>query len=108
AAEALYMYNSGVGNAVGAANPTIEPIVVQPPDNPSIYVSAHRGYSVKAPENSLSAFVASAGFADRVEFDVQVSKDGRLVAMHDSTVNRTTNGTGAVSSLNYAGQIDQL
>lgn len=108
AAEAIYMYHGGVGNAVGAANPTIDPVVTLPPDNPSICVAAHRGYSVIAPENTLAAFTASAGFADRVEFDVQVSKDGMLVVMHDSTVNRTTNGTGSVSSLNYVDQLDGL
>lgn len=108
-AEAQYLYNNGVGAAVGAANPSIEPIApTPPPANRLIYVSAHRGHSVAAPENTLSAFSASRGFADRVEFDVQVSNDGKLVVMHDGSVDRTTNGTGAVSSLNYAGYIDGL
>ena len=108
-AEAQYLYNSGTGNAVGAANPSIEPVApTPPPANRSIYVAAHRGYSAVAPENTLSAFTASKGFADRVEFDVLPAKDGTLVVMHDNTVDRTTNGTGAVSSLNYVGQIDGL
>jgi glycerophosphoryl diester phosphodiesterase len=108
-AEAQYLYNSGIGNAVGAANPSIEPIVpTPPPNNDRVIVAAHRGYSVVAPENTLSAFTAAKGFADRIEFDVQPAKDGTLVVMHDGTVDRTTDGTGAVSSLNYAGQIDGL
>ena len=107
-AEAKYLYNEGVGHSVGSANPSIEPIDPTPPNNRPIYVSAHRGHSVVAPENTLSAFTASKGFADRVEFDVQVSKDGRLVVMHDGTVNRTTNGTGSISNLNYTGYIDGL
>lgn len=108
-AEAQYLYNSGTGNAVGAANPSIEPVVpTPPPTNDRVYVAAHRGYSVVAPENTLSAFTAAKGFADRVEFDVQPAKDGKLVVMHDGSVDRTTDGAGAVSSLNYAGQIDGL
>jgi glycerophosphoryl diester phosphodiesterase len=108
AAEAQYLYAGGTGNAVGAANPIIEPVVVTPPANRPIIVSAHRGNSIAAPENTLSAFAASKGFANRVEFDVQISKDGQLVVMHDGTVNRTTNGSGSVNSLNYAGYIDGL
>lgn len=108
-AEAQYLYNGGMGNAVGAANPSIEPIAPPlPPTGDRVIVAAHRGYSVVAPENTLSAFSAAKGYADRVEFDVQVSKDSKLVIMHDSSVDRTTNGTGAVSSLNYTGYIDGL
>ena len=55
----------------------------------------HRGYSGKYPENTLPAFekAIEAG-ADGIELDVQYSKDGKLVIMHDETVDRTTNGTG--------------
>ncbi|WP_165356801.1 glycerophosphodiester phosphodiesterase [Nocardioides zhouii] len=58
---------------------------------------AHRGASAVAPENTLSAFRAAieAG-ADAIEFDVQASADGQLVVVHDSTLDRTTDGTGAV------------
>lgn len=107
-AEARYLFNNGTGSAIGAANPSIEPIVIPPPNNPSIVVSAHRGNSIAAPENTLAAFAASAGFADRVEFDVRPTQDGRLVIMHDATVDRTTDGSGSVSALNYDGYIDGL
>jgi len=60
-------------------------------------VVAHRGGSKYAPENTLAAFrTAIAQGADGLEFDVQMSRDGALVIMHDETIDRTTNGTGAV------------
>ncbi|MCD4832111.1 MAG: hypothetical protein K8R02_09980 [Anaerohalosphaeraceae bacterium] len=61
-------------------------------------VVAHRGYSAIAPENTIAAFDACYGYADMVEFDVHSSLDSVLVVMHDETVDRTTNGTGLVSS----------
>jgi len=107
-AESQYLYNGGTGNAVGAANPVLEPIVPQPPNNPPIMVEAHRGNSVAAPENTLASITAAAGFANWVEFDVRVTQDGKLVLMHDESLSRTTNGTGNVSSRNYTGYIDGL
>ncbi|WP_085993968.1 glycerophosphodiester phosphodiesterase [Oceanobacillus senegalensis] len=61
---------------------------------------AHRGASGHAPENTMAAF--QKGFemkADYVEIDVQMTKDGELVVIHDTTVDRTTNGTGYVGDL---------
>lgn len=107
-AESQYLYNGGTGRSIASGNPSIEPIVPTPPGNRRVLVEAHRGNSVAAPENTLAAFNAAAGFADLVEFDVHVSQDGRLVVMHDSTLSRTTNGTGSVSSRNYVGYIDGL
>lgn len=62
-------------------------------------VEAHRGYSAIAPENTLASIRAGAGIADLTEWDVRVTADGALVLMHDATVDRTTNGAGAVASL---------
>ncbi|HOC56437.1 MAG TPA: glycerophosphodiester phosphodiesterase family protein [Verrucomicrobiota bacterium] len=62
----------------------------------------HRGDSLHAPENTVAAFVACSNKADLVEVDVRVSKDGVLVAMHDATVDRTTDGSGTVSALTLA------
>lgn len=107
-AEAQYLYNSGIGNAILAANPSIEPILPPTPHNPSIAVEGHRGNPVAAPENTYSSIAAAAGYADYVELDVQVTADNRLIIMHDSTLDRTTNGTGAVNSRNYTGYIDGL
>ena len=61
----------------------------------------HRGW-YKAPENTLSAYRESAeqGFK-YVECDVLFTKDGVPVLLHDDTIDRTSNGSGAVSSLTY-------
>jgi len=68
------------------------------PENPQLL--AHRGGPVHAPENTLAAFRnAIAIGADWLEMDVQVTKDGELVVIHDETVDRTTNGSGAVRDL---------
>jgi glycerophosphoryl diester phosphodiesterase len=63
---------------------------------------AHRGDSINAPENTLAAINSAVGFADFTEFDVRVTAEGELVAIHDATVNRTTNGTGAVAAKTLA------
>jgi glycerophosphoryl diester phosphodiesterase len=61
---------------------------------------AHRGAMESHPENTIPAFreAVKAG-AHMIEFDVQLTKDKKLVVMHDATVDRTTNGTGKVSEL---------
>jgi glycerophosphoryl diester phosphodiesterase len=66
-------------------------------------VIAHRGFSAVAPENTLVAIrkAIEAG-ASGCEFDVYAAKDGPVVLMHDSTVNRTTNGSGRVTELTVA------
>ncbi len=107
-AEAQYLYNSGAGNAILAANPSIEPTLPPTPHNPSIAVEGHRGNPVAAPENTYASIAAAAGYADFVELDVNVTADNRLIIMHDSTLDRTTNGSGAISSRNYVGYIDGL
>ena len=61
---------------------------------------AHRGYPLKYPENTMLGFrkALELGFS-HVELDVQLTSDGVPVVIHDLTVDRTTNGTGAVKSL---------
>jgi glycerophosphoryl diester phosphodiesterase len=64
-------------------------------------VFAHRGAKMVAPENTIPAFEAAiAQGAHGVELDVQCSKDGILVVMHNLTVDATTNGQGPVANLN--------
>jgi glycerophosphoryl diester phosphodiesterase len=60
---------------------------------------AHRGASGRFPENTLKAFAAAieAG-ADMCELDVRLTSDGALAVIHDDTVERTSDGRGAVSS----------
>lgn len=61
---------------------------------------AHRGASARAPENTLAAFKEAIRLgADLIECDVHLSADGVPVIIHDDTVDRTTNGRGAVSAL---------
>ena len=63
---------------------------------------AHRGDNKSAPENTLPAFKAAVEKgAHMIEFDVQMTKDGELVVMHDGDVKRTTNGKGKVSDLTF-------
>jgi len=68
-----------------------------------VLVIAHRGASGHAPENTLAAFRKSLAMgATFIETDLQLSRDARFVAIHDSTVERTTNGKGAVRDLTLA------
>ena len=63
-------------------------------------VIAHRGASGHAPENTLAAFKRAIALgATFIETDLQLSRDTRFVAIHDDTVNRTTNGHGKVHDL---------
>ena len=60
-------------------------------------VWAHRGASAYAPENTLEAFrLGAEQGADGVELDVQLSKDGQLVVIHDETIDRVSDGHGYV------------
>jgi glycerophosphoryl diester phosphodiesterase len=61
---------------------------------------AHRGDFAHAPENTLPAFSqAIQKGADGVELDAKLTADGRVIVIHDATVDRTTDGSGRVSSL---------
>ena len=64
---------------------------------------AHQGGEAEAPSSTLYALeTAVAGGADALELDVHATADGHLVVLHDPTVDRTTNGSGAVDSLTLA------
>jgi glycerophosphoryl diester phosphodiesterase len=66
-------------------------------------IIAHRGGTRHAPENTLAAFRHAVSLVvDRLECDVQMSKDGELIVIHDETVDRTTNGSGRVADLTLA------
>lgn len=61
-------------------------------------VIGHRGNRAFAPENTLESFLEAVALgADAIEFDVQVSRDGVPVVMHDATLDRTTDGNGRVA-----------
>lgn len=66
-------------------------------------VFAHRGFSGKYPENTMLAFqqAATTGCAG-IELDVQLTKDGEVIIMHDESIDRTTNGHGLVRDYTLA------
>jgi glycerophosphoryl diester phosphodiesterase len=62
-----------------------------------VLVIAHRGASGTRPENTLAAFRRAAALgADMIELDVQLTRDGAVVVLHDATLERTTDGSGPV------------
>jgi glycerophosphoryl diester phosphodiesterase len=61
---------------------------------------AHRGASARAPENTLEAFrLAVEAGAGGLELDVRMTRDGEVVVIHDATVDRVTDGSGAVAGM---------
>lgn len=62
----------------------------------------HRGYNLVAPENTLPAYILSKknGF-NYVETDVAFTSDGVAVLLHDSTIDRTSNGSGSINQMTY-------
>jgi glycerophosphoryl diester phosphodiesterase len=65
-------------------------------------VVAHRGFSGRAPENTMAAFRRAIDVgADMIELDVQLSRDNRVVVIHDETLERTTDGFGRVADLTW-------
>jgi glycerophosphoryl diester phosphodiesterase len=64
---------------------------------------AHQGGEIEAPSDTLYAFkTAKRKGADMIETDVHLTADGRVVVLHDETVDRTTNGTGSVEQMTLA------
>lgn len=75
-------------------------LVARHPDTPALV--AHRGASAEAPENTLAAYrtAITRGFT-AAETDVHLSRDGRVVVMHDPTIRRTTDRYGAIAELDW-------
>ena len=68
-------------------------------------IIAHRGWSARAPENTMAAFRLAMEFGvDGIELDVHLSRDGHVVICHDDRVDRTTDGSGLVAEL----ELEQL
>ncbi|MEK8069407.1 glycerophosphodiester phosphodiesterase [Rhodococcoides navarretei] len=73
------------------------------PDRRGPLVVAHRGASSAKKEHTLAAYdLALREGADGVECDVRLTKDGHIVCVHDRRVDRTSNGTGIVSEMDFA------
>ena len=72
------------------------------------FISAHRGFSARAPENTLPALEAALEAGAHVaEIDVRLTRDGKLVLMHDSDLDRTTDGTGPIKAMTL-GEVKKL
>jgi glycerophosphoryl diester phosphodiesterase len=66
-------------------------------------VVAHRGASTRRPEHTLAAYeLALRQGADGLECDVRLTRDGHLVCVHDRSINRTSGGSGLVSTMTLA------
>ncbi len=73
-----------------------------------VMVAYHRGANRYAPENTLPAIRLAAELgADYVEIDIRTTKDGQHHLLHDSTLNRTTSGQGAIREMTAA-EVDML
>ena len=71
-------------------------------------IVAHRGYSARAPENTLAALdLALRVGAPALEFDVRATRDGVPVLFHDETLDRTTSGRGRIADLSFR-ELNQL
>ncbi len=65
-------------------------------------VCAHRGFNTIAPENSMPAFGAAVALgADEIEFDIWSTKDGKLISLHDKTLDRVSDGHGDVREMPF-------
>ncbi|MBR3274154.1 MAG: glycerophosphoryl diester phosphodiesterase membrane domain-containing protein [Clostridia bacterium] len=85
----------------GKLNPPIE-------DFHTLEITAHRGASAQYPENTMAAFRGALELgADWVELDVQQTKDGRIVVLHDPNTRRTTGVAGHVWNMTYE-QVSRL
>lgn len=66
----------------------------------NIWVAGHRGNPAECPENTMASFrnAMEAGL-DMIELDIQMSKDGELVIMHNLIVDQTTDGSGPIREM---------
>jgi glycerophosphoryl diester phosphodiesterase len=87
--------------AILISSPADAQVVLERPLGPVLAI-AHRGASYFAPEHTLFAYdLAMALDVDMIECDLQLTKDGVLVCIHDTTVDRTSNGSGRVDSFTF-------
>ena len=82
---------SGGADRPGIVNPWLRP--------GTPLVIAHRGHSLRLPEQTMAAFRAAIELgAEMIEADVRATRDGRMVMLHDATLDRTTTGSGPSTS----------
>ncbi len=100
-------FNYQAGTNLGTSYRTLRALLSAKSD--TVFVCAHRGLHITvsngsyAAENSTTALrLAIQNKIDMIECDIRATSDGVLVLMHDATVDRTTNGTGTLSSMPYS------
>ena len=94
---------AGVNRNKPGSLPEVPPAPGARLDSRKVKIIAHRGVAERAPQNTLAATRETIAMGlDYIEVDVQTTADGLLLDMHNHTVDRTTNGHGAVRSLRYA------
>ena len=77
-------------------------VCLSEPEMPYPRICAHRGFNTVCPENSLPAFGAAVALgADEIEFDLWATKDGELVSIHDSSLDRVSDGVGNIWDYTY-------
>lgn len=93
----------GVAESVFAQiNPSFTLLREKENKNEYVWVAAHRGDWIYAPENSIPALEHAIFFgADMIETDVRLTKDGKIIMMHDYSVDRTTDGKGTIADLTF-------
>ena len=90
----------GLAEVNAQINPSFQLLREKENKSEYVWVAAHRGDWIYAPENSIDALKHAIFFgADLIETDVRLTKDGKIIMMHDYTVDRTTDGTGTISDL---------
>ncbi|WNS80878.1 glycerophosphodiester phosphodiesterase family protein [Domibacillus sp. DTU_2020_1001157_1_SI_ALB_TIR_016] len=101
--DAHALIHAGVDGMIAGDTMPVTAAFSRYPENTLVQrpiVAAHRGIPSLAPENTMAGYrMAYELGADLIETDVQKTKDGEIVIMHDYTVDRTTNGTGNVKDL---------
>ncbi|UGY91079.1 glycerophosphodiester phosphodiesterase [Streptomyces gobiensis] len=88
--------------SVLTAPTTMTPVTVD--TLPGLVYTAHRGGALEVPENSMAGLTEAhnRGSVSVIDFDTRMLSDGTVVVMHDATLERTTDATGAVRELNRA------
>lgn len=89
-------------SALTLASCTKENVQVSSTNPPPFEMIAHRGFDAQFPEDTVLAAEEAMKLGAVPECDVQFTADGEMVVIHDDTVDRTTDGTGKVSELNYS------
>ncbi|MDZ5809758.1 glycerophosphodiester phosphodiesterase family protein [Halorubrum sp. AD140] len=108
AVGSLAVVGSGAGVGSGAVAPRLrsDPPATETDSSPGGDAApplvAHRGCAADHPENTVAAVEAAAAVVDRIELDVRRCGSGELVAFHDATLGRVTDGSGRVDETPYA------